>query len=55
LTDGLFGAHFDFRFGQGAERMIDNHRSEVMHAERVTLHFGFVQELGGDDDRGWPA
>jgi hypothetical protein len=55
LTGGLFGTRLDFSLGQGAKRMIDNHRGKIVHAERVTLHFCFVQKLSGDDDRGRSA
>jgi len=55
LPDRLLGARFDFRVGQGAERMIDDHRNEVAHAERMALNPRLVQELGGDDDRCRPA
>jgi hypothetical protein len=55
LIGGLCCTRLDFSLGQGAKRMIDNYRSEVMHTERVALHFCFVQKLGGDDDRSWPA
>jgi len=40
-----------FRFGQSAERMIDNRRHEIVHAERVALHFGLVEKLLGGDDQ----
>ena len=30
--------------------MIDNHWSEITHAERVALHLRLVQELRGDDN-----
>ena len=55
LADRLFGARFDLRLGQSAERMVDNHRDEIAHAQRVALRLGLVQELGGDDDRRRPA
>ena len=55
LSDGLLGARLDLHLGQGAERMIDNHRGEIAHAERVALHLRLVQELGGDDDCCRPA
>jgi hypothetical protein len=31
--------------------MVDDHRDEIGQAERIALHLGLVQELGGDDDR----
>jgi hypothetical protein len=51
----LLGARLDFRVGQGAEWMVDDHRNEVAHAERVPLHLCFMQELSGDDNRCRPA
>jgi hypothetical protein len=51
----LLRAALDLRLGQGAERVVDDHRDEVGHAERVALHLGLVQELGRDDDRGRAA
>ena len=35
--------------------MIDDGRSEIGHAEGLALHQRFVQEFGGDDDRGRAA
>ena len=35
--------------GQCAERVVDDDRSEILHAERGALHLCLVQELGGDD------
>jgi hypothetical protein len=35
--------------------MVDHHRREVGHAERVALHVGFVDELGGHDHRDRPT
>jgi hypothetical protein len=32
--------------------MVDDDRDKFRHAEGGALHFGFVQELGRDDDRG---
>ena len=54
-ASGLFGTRRDLGFGQGAERMVDNHRGEIVHAERTALHLCLVQELGGDDNRCRPA
>ena len=51
LTRGLFGTRIDFNLGQGAERMINNRRSEARHTERIALHLRLVQELGSDDHR----
>jgi hypothetical protein len=31
--------------------MLDHDRGEIVHAKRVPLHLGLVQEFGGDDDR----
>ena len=45
----------DFLVGQGAERVVDDDRREIGHAERVALHLRFVQEFGRDDDRRRPA
>ena len=50
----MFRAPLDLRFGQSAERMIDNRRHEIVHAERVALHFGLVQKFRGHDDCGRP-
>ena len=54
LLGGLRGAGIDLGFAQGAERVVDDDRREVGHAERVALHLGLVPEFGGDDDRGRP-
>jgi len=35
--------------------MVDNHRGEVVHTERLALHLRLVQELGGDDNCCRPA
>ena len=35
--------------------MIDDHRDEVVQAERVALRLCLVQKLGGHDNRGGPA
>ena len=35
--------------------MIDDHRDEVVQAERVALRLCLVQKLGSHDNRGWPA
>jgi hypothetical protein len=51
LAEGLLGTPVDFRVGQGAERVVDDNRYQIGHAERRTLHLRFVQEFGGDDDR----
>ena len=51
LGEGLSGALVDLGFGQGAQRVIDDDRDEVGHAERVTLHLRLMQKFGGDDDR----
>jgi hypothetical protein len=42
LREGLFGASVDLGIGQGAERMVDDDRIEIRHAEGGALHFGFV-------------
>jgi len=55
LTGGLCCTRLDFSFGQGAERVVDNHRGQIAHAQRVALYLRFVQKLGGDNDRGRPA
>jgi hypothetical protein len=41
----------DLFIGQCTDWVVDNHGSEIVHAERVALHLRFVQEFGGDDDR----
>ena len=51
----MFGARFDLRFGQRAERVIDNRRDKIAHTERIALYFRLVEELGGDNDRCRPA
>jgi hypothetical protein len=51
----LLGTRRDLGLGQSAERMIDNHRGEIAHAERLALHLCLVPKLGGDDDRCRPA
>jgi hypothetical protein len=55
LLDGLLGARFDLGIGQGAERVVDDHRDQIAHTEGVALHLRLVQKLGGDDNRGRPA
>ena len=35
--------------------MVDNHRGEIAHAERMALHFCLVQKLDGDDNGCRPA
>jgi hypothetical protein len=35
--------------------MVDNHRGEIVHAQRVALRLRFVQKLGRDNHRGRPA
>jgi hypothetical protein len=55
LIGGLCCPRLDFSFGQGAERVVDNHRGQIAHTQSVALHLRFVQKLGGDDDRGRPA
>ena len=55
LGEGLSGALVDLGFGQGAQRVIDDDRDEVGHAERVTLHPRLMQKFGGDDDCRWAA
>src|SRR5215831_2392248 len=55
LSPCLFGTHLDLRFGQSAERMIDDHWDESAHTQRVALHLGLVQKLCGDNDRCRPA
>jgi hypothetical protein len=35
--------------------MVDHHRREVGHAERIALHVGFMDELGGHHHRDRPA
>ena len=51
LAGCLFGAGFDLGLGQGAERVLDDHRDEIAHAEGVALQLRLALELGGDDDR----
>jgi len=55
LRGGLLRPPLNLRVGQCAERMFDDDRQEVCHAERVALHFGFVQKLGCHDDCGRAA
>jgi hypothetical protein len=51
LAGCLCGAGFDLGLGQGAERVLDDHRNEITHAEGIALQLGLALELGGDDDR----
>jgi hypothetical protein len=41
----------DLGVAQGAERMIDNDRGEIGHAEGIALYQRFVQKFGGYNDR----
>ena len=51
---GLAGAGVDLGLGQRAQRMVYNNGHEVGHTEGGTLHLGFVQKFGRDDDCGRP-
>jgi hypothetical protein len=51
LGQRLVGAAVDFGIAQGAERMVDDDRGEIGHAEGVALHQRFMEKFGGDDDR----
>ncbi len=55
LLGRLRGAGVDLGVRDRAERVVDDHRLEIGHAERDALHLGLVPELGGDDDRGRPS
>lgn len=51
LAGCLCGARFDLGLGQCAERVVDDHREQIAHAEGIALQLGLALELGGDDDR----
>ena len=55
LAKGLVGALVDFGVGERAERMVDDHRGEIRHAEGLALHQRFVQKFAGNNDRGRAA
>ena len=50
LVGGLGGAGVDLGLRDRAERMVDDDRLKVGHAECSPLNLGLMQELGGDDD-----
>jgi hypothetical protein len=50
-AESRIGAALDFGLGQGAERVLDDDRQQIWHAERVALHLGLVPKFAGDDDR----
>jgi hypothetical protein len=43
LGGGLLRALLDLVVGEGAERVLDHDRGEIVHAERVALHLCLVQ------------
>ncbi len=55
LRHGFFRARLDLVVGQGAERVRDDHRLELVRTQGGALHLRLSGERRGDDDGGGNA